>query len=328
MKRREFIAGLGGAVVAWPVVARAQQGRLPVVAFVSVRSAIEAERDAAAFRKGLHGVGIVEGQNATLEYNWLDGEYGRLPSLLADLVRRRVAVIAIPASAPAALAAKAATSTIPIVFGVGDDPVKLGLVANLARPGGNATGSNFLLAELTAKQLGLLHELVPKADRVGVLVNPANPTNAETTLRGMPEATRALGLQVQVANASTVLEIDRAFATLAREHAGAVLISPDAFFTSRRVQLSTLAARHGIPTMAPVRDFVEAGLLMSYGTDIAETYRQVGEYVGRILNGTKPEELPVQQSTKIELVINESTARALGLTVPPDLLAIADQVIE
>jgi putative tryptophan/tyrosine transport system substrate-binding protein len=297
---------------------------------VSVRSAADsAAFDAPAFRKGLEGNGFVEGQNVTVEYHSLDGQYDRLPVLMADLVRRRVAVIAASASAPAALAAKAATATIPIVFSVADDPVKLGLVASLARPGGNATGSNFFLAELGAKRLGLLHQLVPKAVRIAVLVNPANATNTETTIRDLPEAARALGVRIQVFNAGTISEIDQAFADLVRERADALFVGPDSFFTgTRRFQLAALAARHGIPTAHPVRASVEAGGLMSYGTDVAAVYRQVGDYVGRILKGAKPADLPVQQSTKFELVINLTTARLLGVTVPPDMLSIADEVIE
>jgi putative ABC transport system substrate-binding protein len=328
MNRRECVTLVGGVAIAWPLAARAQQAALPVVAFVSARSADEASRYADAFRKGLNATGIIEGQNAMVEYHWLDGQYDRLPSLMADLVRRRVAVIATPGNPPGALAAKAATSTIPIAFSVGEDPVKLGLVTNLARPGGNATGSNFFVAELAAKRLGLLHELVPKAARIAVLVNPANATNTEAALRDIPEAARALGLQIQVLNAGTIREIDAAFAALVREHADALFISPDSFFTSRRVQLATLAARNAIPTTYSNRDLVEAGGLMSYGTDIADTFRQVGDYTSRILKGAKPGDLPVQQSTKFELVINLTTARALGLTVPGDLLSIADEVIE
>ena len=328
MKRREFVTLLGGAAAAWPLAARAQQRTLPAVAFVSARSPDEASRYAAAFRKGLNGTGAIEGQNVTVEYHWLDGQYDRLPSLMADIVRRRAAVIATPASTPGALAAKAATATIPIVFSVAEDPVKLGLVTNLARPGGNATGSNFFGAELAAKRLGLLHELVPKAVRIAVLVNPANATNTESMLRDIPEAARALGLQIQVLNASTIREIDAAFAALVRERADALFVSPESFFTSRRVQLATLAARNAIPTALSNRDLVEAGGLMGYGTDIADTYRQVGDYAGRILKGEKPADLPVQQSTKFEFVINLTTARLLGVAVPAGLLASADEVIE
>jgi putative ABC transport system substrate-binding protein len=328
MRRREFIAGLSGAAAAWPLAARAQQPALPVVGFVSGRSADDSARSGAAFRKGLSEAGYVEGQNATVEYHWLDGRYDRLPSLMADLVRRRVAVIATPGSSPAALAAKAATATIPVVFGVGQDPVKLGLVASLARPGGNATGINFFLQEIEAKRLGLLHELVPKAVRIAVLVNPANAPAAEATLREALEAARAIGLQTQVLKASTSREIEAVFATLMREPADALFVAADAFLGSRRVQFATLAARYAIPAAYPSRECVEVGGLMSYGTDGAEMYRQVGVYAGRILKGVKPADLPVIQSTKFVFAINVQTARALGLTVPPDLLSIADEVIE
>ena len=328
MRRRDILTFLGGAAASWSLAARAQQGALPVVGFVSARTPDEASRYTAAFRKGLNGTGIIEGQNVAVEYQWLDGQYDRLPSLMTDLIRRGVAIIATPGSGPAALAAKAATATIPIVFSVAEDPVNLGLVTNLARPGGNATGSNFFALEVAAKRLGLLHELVPKAARVALLVNPANATNTESVLREISEAARALGLQIQVLNAGSIREIDAAFAALVRERVDALFISPESFFTSRRVQLATLAARNAIPTAYSNRDLVEAGGLMSYGTDIADTYRQVGEYTGRILKGAKPADLPVQQSTKFEFVINLGTARALGIEVPPGLLAIADEVIE
>jgi putative ABC transport system substrate-binding protein len=261
MRRREFIAGLGAA--AWPLVARAQQPTLPVVGFVSGSSADAWASYEAAFRKGLGETGYVEGQNVTVEYHWLEGQFDRLPALIADLVRRRAAVIATPNNSAASMAAKAATATIPIVFGVADDPVKLGLVASLARPGGNATGFNFFNRELAAKRLGLLHELVPKAVRVAVLVNPANVTNTETTLREVPGAARAMGMQIRILNASTIGEIEAAFATLARERPDALFVSPDGFFTSRRVQITTLAARGRIPATYPNRDFVVAGGLMS-----------------------------------------------------------------
>jgi putative ABC transport system substrate-binding protein len=264
----------------------------------------------------------------TVEYHWLEGQYDRVPSLTADLVRRRMTVIAAPFSVPVALAAKAATATIPIVFAVNEDPVKLGLVASLARPGGNATGINALAVEVSAKRLGLLHELVPKAVRIAVLVNPAVASTAESTLRDTREAARALGLEVQVLEADSSREIEAAFATLVRERADALYVASNSFFLSRRVQLATLAARHAIPTVYPQRDLVEAGGLMSYGPDFPETYRQIGAYTSRILNGAKPADLPVVQSTKFELVINLATARALDLTVSGNLLSIADEVIE
>jgi putative ABC transport system substrate-binding protein len=326
MNRRAFIAGLGSAA-AWPVVARTQQAAMPVVGFVHLGSADAAAGPVAAFRGGLGETGYVEGQNVTVEYHWLDGQFNRLPALMADLVRRRVAVIATSGGEPT-LAAKAATATIPIVFGVGQDPVKLGLVASLARPGGNATGSNFFNAELPAKRLGLLHELVPKAMRVAVLVNPGNVTVAETTLRDVQEAARAIGLQIDVLKASTSREIDGAFVTLVRERSDALLVAGDGFLDSRRVQLATLAARDRIPAAYVTRETVVAGGLMSYGTDLADRSRQVGVYIGKILNGAKPADLPVVQSAKFEFVINLKTAKALGLTIPETLLATADEVIQ
>jgi putative tryptophan/tyrosine transport system substrate-binding protein len=326
--RRNFIALFGGTVIAWPLALRAQQPTLPVIGFVSGRARGDSVRFGDAFRKGLAEVGIVEGQGTAVEYHWLDGQYGQLPALMADLVRRRVAVIATPGSTPASLAAKAATSTIPIAFGVGDDPVRLGLAVSLARPGGNATGMNFFAAEITSKQLGLLHELVPKAVRVAVLINPANAAAAESTLRDIREAAPVLGLQIQILAAGTVGEIEAAFATLMRERAEALFIGPDAFLISRRVQIAILATRHGIPTTSNASEAVEVGQLMSYGTDVVDTYREVGVYTGRILRGVKPADLPIQQSTKFEFVINASTAKALGLDVPPGLLIRADQVIE
>jgi putative tryptophan/tyrosine transport system substrate-binding protein len=263
----------------------------------------------------------------TVEYHWLEGQYDRLSALLADLVRRRVAVIA-TAGNVSVLAAKAATSTIPIVFGVGEDPVRLGLVASLARPGGNATGINFFLQEVVAKRLRLLHDLVPKALRVAVLVNPANASITEATLRDVQQTATTIGLQIQILNATTIGEIDAAFATLARERPDALFVGPDGFFTSRRMQFATLTARDRIPAAYSNRDPVEAGGLMSYGTDVADSFRQVGVYTGSILKGAKPAELPVLQSTKFELVINLQTARALGIEVPSGVLPIADEVIE
>jgi ABC-type uncharacterized transport system substrate-binding protein len=328
MKRRAFITLLGAAAASWPLAARAQQSAMSVVGLVGGAGGDISTRYATAFRTGLNQTGTIEGQNATVEYHWLAGQYDRLPSLMADLVRRRVAVIATPGSNPAALAAKAATATIPIVFGVGEDPVKLGLVASLARPGGNATGINLFNVEVATKRLGILHELVPKAVRMAVLVNPANASSAESTLRYIPEAARAMGLQSQVLNASSSDEIDAAFATLVRERADALFVAPDSFFNSRRVQFATLTARDRIPAAYSDREIVEAGGLMSYGTDFTDMCRQVGVYAGRILKGEKPADLPVVQASKFELVINLRTAKALGLDVPPALLARADEVIE
>jgi putative ABC transport system substrate-binding protein len=324
MRRREFITLIGGAAT-WPFVARAQQPALPVVGFVRDGSATA--RHVAAFRKGLNETGYIEGQNVTVEYHWLEGQYDRLPALLADLVRRQVAVIATPGSLPT-LAAKAATSTIPIVFGIGEDPVRLGLVASLARPGGNATGINFFVQEVTAKRLRLLHDLVPKAVRIAVLLNPANASIAESTLRDVQETAPIIGLQIQILNASTIGEIDAAFATLARERADALFVAADAFFVSRAVQFATLTARDRVPATYSLRDYVAVGGLMSYGTDIANVFHQVGVYVGSILKGAKPADLPVLQSTKFEFAINLQTARALGMEVPSGLLAIVDEVIE
>jgi putative ABC transport system substrate-binding protein len=328
MRRREIIALFGGAAAAWPLAARAQQAALPVVAFINAGSPDRSAARATAFRKGLNEAGYVEGQNVTVEYHWLEGQYDRLPALVADLVRRQVAVIATPVSTPAALAAKAATGTIPIVFAVGEDPVRLGLVASLARPGGNVTGFNFFTTEVTAKGLRLLHDLVPKGVRIAVLVNPANAATAEPTLRDAQEAARAIGLQIQILNATTIGEIDAAFASFARERPDALVVGPDAFFGSRLVQFVTLTAVNKIPAAYWVRDFVAAGGLMSYGTDLTEAFHQVGVYTGKILKGAKPADLPVLQTTKFEFVINLQTARALGIAVPPDVLSIADEVIE
>jgi putative ABC transport system substrate-binding protein len=325
MRRREFIGLLGGAAAAWPLAARAQQPAVPVIGFLDGGSADGSARYVAAFRKGLNETGYVEGQNVTVEYHWLVGQFDRLPALAGDLVRRRVAVIVTPSNGPA-VAAKAATAIIPIVFGVGDDPVKLGLVASLARPGGNATGINTFVGEVVAKRLRLLHDLVPKAVRVAVLVNPANITNA--ILQELQEAAPTIGLQIQILNASTIGGIDAAFAALSRERPDALFVAPDVFFNSRRVQFATLAAVHRIPTAYSNRDFVAAGGLMSYGTDIADMYRQLGAYAGGILRGAKPADLPVVQPTKFEFVINLQTARALDIEVPPGVLAIADEVIE
>jgi putative ABC transport system substrate-binding protein len=325
VKRREFIWLLGGAA-AWPLAARAQQTTMPVVGFVNAGSS-----DAplvAGFRKGLNEAGYIENQNVAVEYHWLEGQFDRLPALMDDLARRRVAVIATPAGNLAAIAAKAATTTIPIVFSVAEDPVKLGLVDSLARPGGNATGFNIFSVEITAKRLGLLHELVPKAIRVAVLVNPANAVVAETTLRDMPEAARVLGLQTHILNASTSREIEAAFAALGREQADALFVAADTFFNSRPGRLATLAAHYRIPATYSIREAVEAGGLMSYGADRADGSRQVGVYTGQILKGAKPADLPVLQSSKFEFLINAQTARLLGIEVPNALQLLADEMIE
>ena len=330
-KRREFITlvGGGGLLLAAKVKrARAQQPAMPVIGFLHPGASEIGARDVAAFRKGLQESGYVEGQNVTVEYHWLEGQYDRLPALMADLVRRPVTVIAIPGSGPATRAAKAVTATIPIVFGVAGDPVQLGLVASLARPGGNATGVNFLSEEVAAERLRLLHELVPTAARVAVLVNPANAAATENTLRDLQEAAPIIGLQLRVLKATTIGEIDAAFAALAHERPDALFVGPDGFFSSRRVQLAILAARERIPASYTQRGYVAAGGLMSYGTDQLEMSRQVGVYTGSILKGAKPSDLPVLQSTRFEFVINLQTARTLGIEVRPSVLSIADEVIE
>ena len=328
MRRREFITLLGGAAAGWPLAAHAQQPAKPVVGLVNSGSREMAAARLAAFRKGLNEVGYVEGENVTVEYHWLEGQFDRLPSLMADLVHRRVAVIATPGGNYVSQAAKAATTTIPIVFGVGGDPVTLGLVASLARPGDNTTGIHSVSQEVMAKRLGLFHDLVPKASRIAVLVNPANQPIAEAMLRDMPEAARAIGLQIQVLKASTSLEIEAAFATLVRDRADALFVAGDGFFNSRRVQFATLAARDRIPTSCFGREMVEAGLLMSYGPDTLDSWRQVGVYTGRILKDAKPADLPVVRSTKFEFVINLQTARALGIEVPNSIQLLADEVID
>jgi putative ABC transport system substrate-binding protein len=328
MRRREIITLLGGAasVLLRPSATRAQQPVLPVVAFIREGSADNNVRYVDAFRKGLAEAGYNDGQNVTVEYHWLEAQYD-LPALMADLIRRQVAVIAAPGNV-AALAAKAATATIPIVFGVGEDPVYLGLVASLARPGGNATGINFFSNELIAKRLRLLHDLVPKAARIAVLVNPVNAQSTEAAVRDVRNAAPTLGLQIQVLNASTIGEIDAAFATLESDRPDALFVAPDAFFVSRAVQFVTLTARDKIPAAYSLRAYVAAGGLMSYGADFTDSFRQVGDYTGKILKGAKPADLPVLQSTKFEFVINMQTARALGIEVPPGVLSIVDEVIE
>ena len=326
--RREFITLLGGAAATWPLAVRAQQPAMPVIGFLQIGSVDDAPHFLATFHQGLKEAGFVDGQNVVIEYRWADGQFNRLPAMAADLVSRRVAVIVAGGGSGGALAARAATATVPIVFNIGIDPVTLGLVTSLNRPGGNATGINTFITELAAKRLGLLRELVPAATRVAVLVNPANARNAETTLRDVEAAARAMGVQIQVLNASTSREIDAAFADLVRERPDALFVGPDPFFEKQRVQLANLAARHATPTTFVGRQYAEAGGLISYGSNIADAWRQVGVYTGRILKGAKPADLPVVQASKFELVINLQTARMLGLTVPPQLLVRADKVIE
>jgi putative tryptophan/tyrosine transport system substrate-binding protein len=329
IRRREFIAALGGASAAWQLTARAQQRELPVIALINGGAADSSAAFAAAFGKGLRQTGYAEGQNVTVEYHWVDGQFHRLPALLADLVRRRVDVIATPVSMAAALAAKAATATIPIVFGLSQDPVKFGLVASLARPGGNATGINFLNRQTDGKRLELLHELVPKAVHVALLINPANAaTNAETTEQNLRGASRDLGLQLHLIHASTSQEIDAAFAALVRERLDALFVTPDAFFAGRRVQFATLAARDRIPAAFPDRESVEAGGLMSYGSEVADAFYEVGVYAGKILKGASPVDLPVAVSANFTFAINLKTARLLGIDVPRKLLAFVNELIE
>lgn len=329
MRRRKFIVGIASATAVGPLAANAQQkSAMPVVAVVNLGTAQANARFVIAFNKGLEGAGWVEGQNVTVEYHWLEGQFDHLSSLMVDLVRRRVAVIATPAGNYASQAAKAATTTIPIVFGVGEDPVRLNLVSSLARPGGNATGYNFFAAEVTAKRLELLHALVPKAVRVAMLVNPANVPVAETTSREAREAARAIGLQLHILNASTDDEIEAAFEILARDRPDALFIPADAFFVSRRVQLAILTARYRIPAAYPTRENVEAGGLMSYGPALSEMWRQVGVYTGQVLSGAKPADMPVIQSTKFDFVLNLKTAKTLGLDVPMTIQMTADEVFE
>jgi ABC-type uncharacterized transport system substrate-binding protein len=328
MRRRDFIAVLGGAAAAWPLAARAQQSPMPTIGFLDVRSPEAFVERLRGFRQGLREAGYVEGENVAVEYRWAENRLDRLPALATDLIRRRIAVIAASGGFAVASAAKAITNTIPIVFIVAEDPVKLGLVASLARPGGNLTGVNFLATELVAKRLELLRELLPGATRIAVLINPADAANTEPTLRDVDAAARAIGLQIQVVRASASHEIDSAFATIAQERPDALLVGNAPFLNIRRVQLVQLAARHAIPAAYPGREYVEVGGLMSYGSNIVEAFRQVGFYCGRILKGVKVAELPVVQSSKFELVVNNSTARMLGLTVPPALLARADEAIE
>jgi putative tryptophan/tyrosine transport system substrate-binding protein len=326
MKRRDFVILLGGAA-AWPLAARAQQPAMPVVGFLDSRSAEVIADRLRSFRQGLKETGYVEGENVAVEYRWADHQIDRLPLLAAELVQRKVAVIAAPTT-QSAMAAKAATTTIPVVFATGSDPVASGLVASLPRPGGNLTGVNFLNNELVAKQLDFLRELVPSANRVAALVNPENSRNASTALADLDLTARARGLQIQVLNASTSREIEARFASFLQERPDALFVSGDGLFTSRRIQLVQLATFHRVPTIFANRDFTEIGGLMSYGTNLPDAWRQVGVYIGRILKGAKPADLPVVQPSKFELIINAQTARMFGLIVPPTLLATADEVIE
>jgi putative ABC transport system substrate-binding protein len=326
MRRRTFIAALGGTVV-WPLAARAQQAAMPVIGFLHSGSRDMFTRPLAAFHQGLGEVGFIEGQTVSIEYRWAENQYDRLPAMAADLVSRGVKVIATPGSTPAALAAKAASADIPLVFLIGNDPVKLGLVASLNAPGGKVTGISFLINALEAKKLEVMHQLVPAASTIGVLLNPKNPL-VDTQFGDVHVAAAALGIKVIPLNAGNEADIEAAFATLVEQRAGALLVTADPALTSWRDRMIALAARNAIPTIYHLREFPDAGGLISYGTSLSDGYRQVGLYVGRILKGTKPADLPVQQPTKFEMVINMKTAKALRLDVPATLLAIADEVIE
>jgi putative tryptophan/tyrosine transport system substrate-binding protein len=328
INRRAFIVLLGGTALTRPLTARAQKAALPVVALVSGQGPEGAAESGPAFVKGLNETGYVVDQNVTLEAHWLAGQYGQMQALMADLVSRNVAVITTPGLTPGAAAAKAATTTIPIVFGVAADPVALGIVASAARPGGNATGINFLARELVAKRLRLLHDLLPKAARVAVLVNPANTSIAGITVDDAKKAAPAMGLQIQTANAATADEIDAVFAGFARDRPDAVLLAPDAFFASRATHIATLSARDKLPVAYSDIQYVKAGGLMSYGSSISDMFRQCGVYTGRIIKGEKPSDLPVLEPTRFQFAINMQTARALGIEVPPGVLSIADEVIE
>ena len=325
MKRRDFISALGGAA-AWPLAARAQQQAMPVIGFLGAVS-LDPER-VGAFRQGLKETGYVEGENVAIEYRWAENQLERLPALTTDLIRKQVAVIVPSGGTAPVIAAKAATTTIPIVFVIPEDPVQLGLIASLSRPGGNVTGVNFFFRELVPKRLELLRELVPAMNRVAVFVNSANPARAESLVSEAESTGRAMGLQIQIFDTGTRREINAAFATLARDRPDPLFVLPDPFFNERRAQLATMTARHAIPAAFPARSYVEAGGLMSYGTNINDAFRQAGVYTGRVLKGAKPADLPVMQSTKFELVINVQTALMLGIAVPPTLLATADEVIE
>jgi len=328
MRRREFITLLGGAAAAWPLAARGQQPAVPVVGVLSAEWPDSFADRLRAFRQGLSETGYVEGRNVAIEYRWAEGRNDRLPSLAAELVRRQVTVIAALGSTPAALVAKAASTTIPIVFYLGADPVEVGLVASLSRPGGNLTGVVTLNVEVGAKRLELLHEMVPTATIVALLVNPRNPTLAEALTRDSQAAARTPGLNLHVLHASSEREFDTAFASLVQLRAGALVIGADALFNSLSEQIAALTVRHAVPAIYQFREFTAAGGLMSYGSTVADTYRPLGVYTGRILKGEKPADLPVQQATRVELIINMKTAKALGLTVPLPLLGRADEVIE
>ena len=328
MRRRDFVALLGGAAVASPLAARAQQPAMPVIGFLHAVSPVGFTERLRDFRLGLKDAGYVEGENVTIEYRWAENQLDRLPALAAELARRQVAVMVTLGGTAPAIAAKALNTTIPVVFAVPEDPVNLGLVTSLGRPGGNLTGINFFTGELVAKRLELLRELVPAAARVAMFVNPANPARAELAVKEAETAGRAMGLQIRVFNVSTSSEINAAFATLGRDRPDALLVSPDPFFVGRRIQLANLAARHAIPASYSVRDQVEAGGLISYGTNVADAYRQVGIYTGRVLKGAKPADLPVERPPTFDFVVNLTTAQALGLTLPPSVLQQATEVIQ
>jgi putative ABC transport system substrate-binding protein len=328
MQRRDFIALLGGATVAWPLAAHAQRPAMPVIGFIDSRSPEALGERLRKFRQGLKDSGYTEGENVAIEYRWAENQANRLPDLAADLVRRHVSVIVASGGVPVVFAAKAATTTIPIVFLTADDPVRLGLVTSVARPGGNVTGINFFNAELVAKRLELLREMLPRAERIALLVSPSALANTETTLRDVNVAAHAMGVQISVLRADTSREIDAAFAEIARQRPDALFVGEAPFINARRVQLVQLAAHHAIPAIYSSREFSEIGGLMTYGADISDAYRQVGVYAGRILKGAKPADMPVLQTNKFELIVNAQTARMLGLTVPQTLLTSADEVIE
>jgi putative tryptophan/tyrosine transport system substrate-binding protein len=327
VRRREFITLLGSAAAAWPVAARAQQAAMPVIGYLYTGSPDPSAHLTSAFRKGLSEAGYTEGRDVTIEYRWAHNDNARLPELAADLVRRQVAVLVTPGSSPAALVAKATTSTIPVIFSIGADPVEIGLVTSLNRPGGNITGFSSMNVELAPKRFGLLHELLPQAGRAFVLANSSNPV-ADVFIRDVRAAATAVGWQIEVLTANTVSEINTAFSSLAQKSAAAVLVTPGPLFNNRRIQLATLASRYTLPVMFSSREFAEAGGLMSYGPSIPEEFRQAGLYAARVLKGEKPADLPVGRATKFEFVINLQTANALGIEIPPTLLARADEVIE